>query len=186
MAFTQDIPYGIPELDDDGLLRVGFSPAPIILLTGYADCDSKAALFAGILGELIAPEDILFLLPEHIPHALTAVRGEPTSRQHFVTHQGRPYLLAEVTGPGRLPLGAPGATPMETTRFEVIPYVPRVPALHPDADYTRYGWPVFRLPNEDGVHIGPGRVALSRERYQEVMIQRALRPRPGATPGREP
>lgn len=158
MAFTQDIPYGIPSLDADGIFRSGLSPAPLILLTGYGDCDSKATLFVGILRYLIAPEDILFLTPEDEPHLLTAIRGEPGARDRFIVWEGNSYLLADVSGPGRATLGEREDESPDSHAYRVEPYELKSLPYHPDADSSHFGRPRFHIPGAGQVRIGPGRI----------------------------
>lgn len=137
MAFTQDIPYGVPDFDADGVFRSGLSPAPLILLSGFGDCDSKATLFAGILRYLINPEDIVFLHQVNEPHVLTAIRDRNTAGRTTLTYEGQAYVVAETAGPGRADYGEPGDT--RGASFTIEPYVNRLPPYHADADYRPYG-----------------------------------------------
>jgi hypothetical protein len=140
MAFTQDIPYGVPDFDEDGVFRSGLSPAPLILLSGFGDCDSKATLFAGILRYLINPEDIVFLHQVNERHVLTAIRDRDTARRSTLTYEGQSYVVAETAGPGRADYGEPGDT--RGASFTVEPFVNRISPYHPDADYRPYGGPM--------------------------------------------
>ncbi|MFL5350000.1 MAG: hypothetical protein ACJ8AT_34925 [Hyalangium sp.] len=137
MAFTQDIPYGVPDFDGDGVFRSGLSPAPLILLSGLGDCDSKATLFAGILSYLINPEDILFLHQVNEAHLLTAIRDRDTKGRTTLTHNGQTYVLAETAGPGRADYGELGDT--RSASFTVEPFVNRILPYHSDADSRPYG-----------------------------------------------
>ncbi|QSQ20046.1 hypothetical protein JY651_32860 [Pyxidicoccus parkwayensis] len=184
MAFTQDIPYGIPSLDGDGLFRSGLSPAPLILLTGYGDCDSKATLFVGILRYLISPEDILFLTPEDEPHMLTAIRGEPGPDERFIVWEGHPYLLADVSGPGRATLGERENESQDSHVYRVEPYEAKSLPYHPDADYSLFGRPRFHIPGAGQVHIGLGRVP--DEDDEDARSARDFGYGPEDAPGREP
>jgi hypothetical protein len=155
MAFVQDIPYGIPEFEDDGITRSGLSPPPLILLTGYGDCDSKVTLFAGILRHLIDPADILFLRPEGVAHVLTAIRGKPTRGQRSITYEGHSFVLADTAGPGRLALGKADDSWAGTRSFAVEPFTLKTLPFHADADYGPQGPPVFRDPSGGQEETGP-------------------------------
>jgi hypothetical protein len=148
MAFVQDIPYGIPTLHD-GVFRGGVSPAPLILLSGFGDCDSKATLFVGILRHLIPPEDILFLYQHGQPHLLTAIQDVAAPGRSTLNHEGRLFVLADTAGPGRLDFGevSPEDRGMSVI---VVPYENRTLPFHEDADYSTFGRVSFH-PREDRV-----------------------------------
>jgi hypothetical protein len=110
MKFVQDIPYGVPQLDESERYFGGLLTPPEVLLYRYGDCDSKSVLFAGILSYMIDPDDIVFLrCPDHV---LTGISGEPEAGQFFVVglEDGKKYILAETAGPGRVRWGNPGST----------------------------------------------------------------------------
>lgn len=140
MAFTQDLPYGVPDFDADGVFRGGLSPAPLILLSGFGDCDSKATLFAGILRYIINPEDIIFLHQVNEAHLLTAIREHNAAGRTTITYEGHTYVVAETAGPGRAEYGEMGDT--RGSSFTVEPYVNRTLPFHPDANYRLYGGPM--------------------------------------------
>lgn len=142
MAFVQDIPYGVPEFDD-GIDRWELSPAPLILLSGFGDCDSKATLFVGILRYLINPKDILFIEPEGRDHLLTAIRGDRAPGRTFIDDEGSIFVFADVAGPGRLAFGEKGANAEKGGSVIVHKYEERLPAFHADADYSTYHRGVF-------------------------------------------
>lgn len=138
MAFTQDIPYGVPEFED-GVNRAGLSPAPLILLSGFGDCDSKATLFVGILRHLIKPEDIIFLHEQGARHVLTAIRDIEAPGRWTITHDGDTFVLADTAGTARFAFGE-WVPSKAGTSVTVEPYVNRTLPFHADADYTSYGY----------------------------------------------
>lgn len=154
MTFVQDIPYGVPEFEDDGIFRSGISPAPLILLTGFGDCDSKATLFAGILRYLIDPADILFVSPEGVSHVLIAIRAEPTQAQRRLAYEGHTFVYADTAGPGRLDFGELDRKLDNIHSFTVEPFTLKTLPFHADADYGPKGRPVFRDPGGGRVGIG--------------------------------
>ncbi|MBN1338942.1 MAG: hypothetical protein JXA03_06445 [Bacteroidales bacterium] len=106
MSFVQDIPYGMPDKDDNRFHYGGILTPPEILIRMYGDCDSKALLFAGILSYLTESNDYVFLNQKN--HVLTAVKGKPANGQTYIKYQGDTYLLAETAGPGKRKLGEKG------------------------------------------------------------------------------
>lgn len=108
MKFVQDIPYGVPNLDESERYFGGLLTPPEVMLYRYGDCDSKSVLFAGILSFMIDPDDIVFLrCPDHV---LTGISGQPEKGQFYVIglEDGKKYILAETAGPGRVGWGNPG------------------------------------------------------------------------------
>ena len=103
MSFIQDIPYGVPDFDNEEWHYQGVATPPEILLLGYGDCDSKAFLFASILSYLIPKENILLV---HIPnHCLSAVSCEGITSGFSTSHNGKKYYFVETAGPGRIDIG---------------------------------------------------------------------------------
>jgi hypothetical protein len=137
MAFTQDIPYGVPEFDDGTYDFFGVSPAPLILLSGYGDCDSKATLFAGILSYLIDPSDILFLHPTDRRHVLTAIRGEDAPGRWTLPFERETFVVAETAGPGRPEFGHKGQDARPTT-YEIEKYKAGPVPFDSSANYKAY------------------------------------------------
>ena len=154
MAFVQDIPYGVPEFEDDGIFRSGISPPPLILLTGFGDCDSKATLFAGILRYLIDPADILFVSPEGVSHVLIAIRAEPARGQRHLAYEGHFFVYADTAGPGRLDFGELDRKLKDIHSFIVEPLTLKTLPFHEDADYGPEGRPAFRDPGGGRVELG--------------------------------
>jgi hypothetical protein len=168
MAFVQDIPYGVPEFEDDGIFRSGLSPAPLILLTGFGDCDSKVTLFAGILRYLIDPEDILFASPEGVSHVLAAIRAEPARGQRHLAYEGHFYVYADTAGPGRLDFGELDSKLDNIHSFTVERFTLKTLPFHADADYGPQGRPVFRDPGGGRVEIGNGAVSARKPAKNEA------------------
>jgi hypothetical protein len=133
IRFVQDIPYGIPDHQDDSLHYGGVFVPPSLLVNGYGDCDSKALLFAGILSYLIPADEIVFLNQKE--HVLTAVRGEPEQGMTVIRFQGNTYLLAETAGPGRRSLGQKGNYYRDEFRVEPLRILPPEPI--PQGDHSR-------------------------------------------------
>lgn len=109
MKFVQDIPYGVPDFDNEQRYYGGLATPPEVMLYQYGDCDSKSVLFAGILSYMINPTDVVFLRsPDHV---LTGIKGTPRKGQYYVHNaaDGHQYILAETAGPGRVQWGNPGS-----------------------------------------------------------------------------
>jgi len=133
MKFVQDIPYGVPNFDDDEWYYGEYIPPPMVMLCMRGDCDTKAVLFACIMVHLIHPSDVVFLRTSG--HLLTAV-VESYGTGVNMTHNGKQYYLAETAGPGRYHLGDQslynGASYYiedlklsDPRLFNPIPYTPR-------------------------------------------------------------
>ncbi|WP_224366393.1 hypothetical protein [Hyalangium versicolor] len=155
MAFVQDIPYGVPDFEDDGINRSGLSPPPLILLTGYGDCDSKVTLFAGILSYLMDPADLLFVTPAGVPHVLTAIRATPAPGQRHINYEGHSFVFADTAGPGRLAFGELDREEENIHSFSVEPLRWKALPYHEDVDYGPQGQPVFQDPGGGAVEIRP-------------------------------
>ncbi|MBN2174898.1 MAG: hypothetical protein JW731_12260 [Bacteroidales bacterium] len=129
MRFVQDIPYGIPDYEDEERHFGGVSPPPKLLIDMYGDCDSKALLFVGILIYLIPADDIVFLnQPKHV---LSAVKAESEEGLTYLKYNGETFLIAETAGPGPRKLGQEGIyynsrftiEPLKIDPPEIIPFV---------------------------------------------------------------
>ncbi len=105
LAFMQDIPYGIPPLNDGDRFIGELIPPPQVLVEKWGDCDSKVVLFASILAHDPAYDVVLLPTTNHL---LTGIAGVPRPYQTFVTWRGKRYILADPAGPGRLALGDTG------------------------------------------------------------------------------
>ena len=102
LRFCQDIPYGIPP-DDFGDKKIGeiFTPAQT-LVNLYADCDSKAVLFAAIMSYFEGYEMIYVHVPGHV---LLATKGVPSPYDYYFTYKNQKYIYTESVGPGRFAFG---------------------------------------------------------------------------------
>ncbi|GEM_PF-1666908 len=105
MKFVQNIPYAVPNFDDNQWYYGGYIPPPMVMLCMRGDCDSKAVLFASILVHLIDANDIIFLRTNN--HLLSAVAAHET-HGIYMSHAGRRYYLAETAGPALFSLGQRG------------------------------------------------------------------------------
>lgn len=106
IRFVQDIPYGIPEFENDKKHFGGVLPPPRILIDGFGDCDSKVMLFVGILMYLIPGNDIIFLNQKD--HVLSAIKELPEKDLTYIKYKNQKYLIAETAGPGLRLLGERG------------------------------------------------------------------------------
>ena len=95
LKFVQDIPYGVPP-DDMELYNGGMLVAPDILIKKWGDCDSKAALFAGILLHDPTQKIVVIEVPNHV---FLGIAGIPKPYQDFVEFQGQRYIFLEPVGP---------------------------------------------------------------------------------------
>jgi len=122
MRFIQDIPYGVPQYNDEERHYGGVHVPPQLLIRGYGDCDSKVLLFAGILTYLIPADDIVFLNQKE--HVLSAIRETPEDGLTYVRYRGEAYLIAETAGPGPRLLGQKGNYYRKQFRIEPLDIVP--------------------------------------------------------------
>ncbi len=133
MAFVQDIPYGQPNFDDENWYFCGLIPPPLLILTGFGDCDSKSVLFCGIMSYLIDCDDLVLLSPPN--HVLTGIRGVSDGTTTYVRHGSTQYILCETAGPRRTAFGELGlyfsegykVIPLNLTRAEMGPMIPLSP-----------------------------------------------------------
>jgi hypothetical protein len=103
LNFVQFIPYGQPEFDHGEFGYFGFSLPHESLAISFADCDSKSALYACILKQMISSSNIVLVLCEFKTgtqgmHMITGVSDLPFPGQ-CVSHQGKNFLLLETTVP---------------------------------------------------------------------------------------
>jgi len=103
LNFVQFIPYGQPEFDHADFGYFGFSIPWESIAISYADCDSKSALFACILKQLISNDNIILVLCEFVEmpgecHMIVGVSDldYPGQKVNFGNKQ---YLLLETTIP---------------------------------------------------------------------------------------
>ncbi len=123
IKFVQDIPYAIPTDRDPNWNYGGVNPIPEILITGWGDCDSKAFLFAGILSYLIDYRDIRFAgEPGHL-YTLIANDKKDIVKNGSTTYfniEGKYFLVAETTGPGRFDFGEAPNSEYNTAEIEKL------------------------------------------------------------------
>jgi len=123
-SLVQCIPYAVPELTrthrSDGVIANLGIATPIEVLHNYwGDCDSKSLLFAALLEDCAEDQKVIFL--RGVDHLFVGVRSVPRRGDHFVTVQGTPYVLIEMTFPwpvGHLP--ADLWTAVQGRQFAVI------------------------------------------------------------------
>ena len=106
LRFVQDIPYGIPPTHSNNKVISGVLPPPQIFIEKWADCDSKVLLISSILAHEPRYKILLVYLEKHL---LMAFEGRPHRGDKFIIFEGRKFILADPTGPARLPLGNPGS-----------------------------------------------------------------------------
>lgn len=100
LNFVQFIPYGVPDFDHEDDTYFGLSLPYESLAISYSDCDSKSAMFAGILHHLISEQNIILVgcVIEGQGHMITGVAGVYFPGQYY-NFQGKDYLLIETTTP---------------------------------------------------------------------------------------
>jgi len=100
LNFVQFIPYGVPDFDHEEDGYFGLALAYESLAISYCDCDSKSAMFAGILHHLISEQNIILVgcVIDGQGHMITGVAGVYFPGQYH-SFQGKDYLLIETTTP---------------------------------------------------------------------------------------
>ena len=93
----QSIPYGIPPN--------GFLYPDEVLKFNYGDCDSKSVLAASLMRHLAPDLDYIFVDLPSADHLLMGVAVSPNPGDDVITVKGETYVLVEMAGPARLPLG---------------------------------------------------------------------------------
>ena len=102
LKFCQDIPYGIPPNSFNNKKIGGIFTPPQSLLNLYADCDSKAVLFASTMSHF-SGYDMIYV---HVPgHVLLAIKGNPGPYDYYFTYKNQKYLYTESVGPERFAFG---------------------------------------------------------------------------------
>ena len=123
LNFVQAIPYD--DLTDPRTTGgIEFAPPPAMFKLNRGDCDSKTVALAAILRTLTPGRRLLFVvLPQHVALAVDLPLQEGDVA---VTHDGRPWLMLEPTGPAVVPPGHVAPTTMwyierpgEITWFEM-------------------------------------------------------------------
>jgi hypothetical protein len=118
IRFVQDIPYGVPEYQDQERHYGGVHIPPELLIRGFGDCDSKVLLFVGILTYLVPADEIIFLNQKE--HVLSAIKGIPEEGKTYVSFQEMEFLIAETAGPGKRLWGEKGTYYRERFNIETL------------------------------------------------------------------
>ena len=105
LRFVQDIPYGIPPTRSNSKVKSGVLSPPQIFIEKWGDCDSKVLLLSSILAHEPRYKILLLHLEKHL---LMAFEGRPHPNDAYIIFLGKNFILADPTGPARLPLGNPG------------------------------------------------------------------------------
>lgn len=100
LNFVQYIPYGVPDFDQGEHCYFGLAIPHETLAISYSDCDSKSALFAGIVKHLIKHENVVLVTCEIESggHMVVGVSDLPFQGQKVV-HRDKQFLLLETTSP---------------------------------------------------------------------------------------
>jgi hypothetical protein len=148
LKFVQDIPYGIPP-DDIEPYNGGMLVAPDILIKKWGDCDSKAALFAGILLHDPTKKIVVIEVPNHV---FLGIAGIPKPYQDFVEFQGQRYIFLEPVGPARTPFGKANSSFSFSSINRVFP-LNALPRENLNKSYT-LGEPLAkRTYDGEGLHV---------------------------------
>lgn len=115
LKFCQDIPYKIPADLYNNKQTGGIFPPSLALTKGYADCDTKAVLFASVLLHNPRYKIVFITIPGHL---FLAIKGVPKPYQKYITHRGEKYILCEPTGPARLAFGKDGFSNYTINKIE--------------------------------------------------------------------
>ncbi|WP_299457416.1 hypothetical protein [uncultured Microscilla sp.] len=115
LKFCQDIPYKIPADLYNNKQTGGIFPPSLALTKGYADCDTKAVLFASVLLHNPRYKIVFVTIPGHL---FLAIKGVPKPYQKYVTYRGEKYILCEPTGPARLAFGKDGFSNYTINKIE--------------------------------------------------------------------
>lgn len=115
LKFCQDIPYKIPADVYNNKQTGGIFPPSLALTQGYADCDTKAVLFASVLLHNPRYKIVFITIPGHL---FLAIKGVPKPYQKFITYRGEKYILCEPTGPARLAFGKDGFSNYTINKIE--------------------------------------------------------------------
>lgn len=117
LKFCQDIPYKIPADVYKDKQTGGIFPPSLALTNGYADCDTKAVLFASVLLHNPRYKIVFITIPGHL---FLAIKGVPRPYQKYITYRGDKYILCEPTGPARLAFGKDGFNNYTIKKIEPI------------------------------------------------------------------
>ncbi len=100
LSFVQYIPYGVPKFDEAEYTYFGLALPHESIGISYSDCDSKSALMAGILKNMIATENIILIIctMDGTGHMITGVAGLNVGGK-TVRYKNKDYTLLETTVP---------------------------------------------------------------------------------------
>ncbi len=118
LSFVQYIPYGVPKFDEADFTYFGLALPHESMGISYSDCDSKSALMAGILKNMIATENIVLIIctMDGVGHMITGVSGLHLGGK-TIKYKNKEYTLLETTVPN--PIGYDGGT--EYSDLNIIP-----------------------------------------------------------------
>lgn len=118
LNFVQFIPYGVPNFDAGEYTYFGVAIPEESIAISYSDCDSKSALLAGILKQMIAVQNIILVTCNagEVRHMITGVSDLPFLGQK-ISYNGKAYLLLETT----VPSSFEETSNHKFTNLEIIP-----------------------------------------------------------------
>ena len=118
LSFVQYIPYGVPKFDEADFIYFGLALPHESIGISYSDCDSKSALMAGILKNMIATENIILIIctMDGGGHMITGVAGLNVGGR-TIKYKNKEYTLLETTVPN--PIGYDDGT--EYSDLKIIP-----------------------------------------------------------------
>ncbi len=101
LSWVQSIPYETLE-DKTRTSGLGFNPPLKMLSHNQGDCDSKSVMAAALIKAIYPNLKIAFIvLPEH---ALIGIHLPVKKGEKFIDIDGLKYILAEPTGPNKMPI----------------------------------------------------------------------------------
>lgn len=118
LSFVQYIPYGVPNFDKGDFTYFGLALPHESIGISYSDCDSKSALMAGILKNMIATENIILIIctMDGGGHMITGVAGLNVGGK-TISYNNKEYTLLETTVPN--PIGYDSGS--EYSNLKIIP-----------------------------------------------------------------
>ena len=97
VSYVQSIPYGLPPN--------GYLYPDEVLKFNYGDCDSKSVLAAVLLRQFDPSLDYIFVDLPSVEHLIIGIDVEPAPGETSIMVGGRSYVLVEISGPAKAPLG---------------------------------------------------------------------------------
>ena len=101
LSFIQEIQYGIPPLEEEHKIILGFWPPLKVLVNNFGDCDSKGVAFAAMWMNYKKYPLLLIIVPEHLFVGLAV----PSLGREGTVINGLRYTFCEVTGKKKMPPG---------------------------------------------------------------------------------